>query len=76
MKFSPCTDQCTSDGTHCQGCGRSHNEIKETNALIHKVVAHMIDYGYDNPENFLTTLNKKALNHLNKIQSMKCKNND
>lgn len=76
MKFSPCTDRCTSDGTHCQGCGRSHNEIRETKALVQKVAAHMHDYEYDDPENFLSTFNKKTLKHLDRIQRMKCKNND
>ncbi|MEY3785900.1 MAG: hypothetical protein RLZ75_105, partial [Pseudomonadota bacterium] len=26
MKFNPCIDKCTSEGTHCQGCGRSFEE--------------------------------------------------
>ena len=31
MKFVPCnSDLCTKDGTHCAGCGRSHEEIAET----------------------------------------------
>ncbi len=39
MKFVPCQKgQCTYDGTHCEGCGRSHEEIAETKALIGNIV--------------------------------------
>ena len=31
MKFSPCiAGKCTDQGTHCEGCGRTHEEIAET----------------------------------------------
>ncbi|MCW8994624.1 MAG: DUF1289 domain-containing protein [Psychromonas sp.] len=73
MKFSPCTDQCTSDGSFCQGCGRSHKEIRESKALVKKVVAHLVEYGYDDPENFLQMLSKKSLAKYTKIQSKKCR---
>ena len=66
MKFSPCTDQCTKDDSVCQGCGRSHAEIKESKALVKKVVAHLVKYGYDDPESFLKMLNKKSLERLAK----------
>ena len=42
MKFSPCIDQCTKDGSHCQGCGRSHKEIQESKALVGAVVGTLI----------------------------------
>ena len=61
MKFSPCTSQCTSDGTHCQGCGRSHVEIKETQTLVAKMVGHLVEYNYDDPERFLELISAKAL---------------
>ena len=73
MKFSPCTDQCTSDGTFCKGCGRSHTEIKESKALVGKVVAHLLEYGYEDPENVLKMLNKKSLKRLAKLQKKKRK---
>jgi hypothetical protein len=40
MKFSPCIGKCTEEGTHCEGCGRSHEEIAEMN----KHVAGLIDF--------------------------------
>ncbi len=61
MKFSPCTSQCTSDGTHCQGCGRSHLEIRETQMITKQLVQHLVKYDYDDPENFLDNIKNKAL---------------
>jgi hypothetical protein len=75
MKFSPCTDQCTSDGTHCQGCGRSHTEIRDSKMLVQKVVAHLVEYGYEDPENFLQMLTKKSLAQFANRQNKKCENN-
>jgi len=73
MKFSPCIDQCTSDGDFCKGCGRSHTEIRDTKALIKKVVAHLMEYEYDDPENFLKMLNTKSLKQFEKLQDRKRK---
>lgn len=61
MKFSPCTNHCTNDGTHCQGCGRSHLEITETQAITKQLVEHLVKYDYDDPENFLENISNKAL---------------
>ncbi len=61
MQFSPCTSQCTSDGTHCQGCGRSHIEIRETQMLTKQLVQHLVKYDYDNPTEFLDNLKNKAI---------------
>ena len=73
MKFSPCTDKCTSGGNFCKGCGRSHTEIKESKALVGEVVGHLVKYGYDDPENFLKMLNKKSLKRLAKKHNKKRK---
>lgn len=73
MKFSPCTSNCTSDGSYCQGCGRSHKEIRETKAICAKLVAHMFEYGYDDPENFLEMLRTKSLKRLSVLKKEKCR---
>ena len=39
MKFYPCPGECTEDGTHCEGCGRSHEEIFEMKNLVVGLVA-------------------------------------
>jgi hypothetical protein len=67
MKFSPCTGQCTSDGLSCQGCGRTHVEIKATQALVAKMVGHLVDYNYDDPERFLELTSIKVLKRANII---------
>jgi len=73
MKFSPCTNQCTSDGDFCKGCGRSHAEIRDSKALLKKVVGHLMEYEYDNPEEFLKMLNTKSLTQFKKLQNRKRK---
>ena len=62
MAFSPCQggDNCTQDGTHCQGCGRSHEEIRETKALVGQIVAFAQKMGYDNIDEFTSALAAKA----------------
>jgi hypothetical protein len=67
MKFSPCTSQCTSEGTACQGCGRTHVEIKATQALVAKMVGHLVDYNYDDSERFLELISAKALKRANTL---------
>lgn len=65
MKFSPCTGQCTSDGAFCQGCGRTHVEIKATQLLVAKLVGHLVEYNYDDPERFLQLTSAKVLKRAN-----------
>lgn len=62
MKFSPCQggDNCTEGGTHCQGCGRSHEEIAETRQLIGQIANFAQKMGYENIEEFTTFIAAKA----------------
>lgn len=52
MKFSPCTGNCTDEGTHCEGCGRSHEDIAEMRALVAPLVAYAQKMEYENIEDF------------------------
>ena len=52
MKFSPCTGKCTEEGTHCEGCGRSHEEIAEMKALVAGLVVFAQKMGYENIDEF------------------------
>lgn len=61
MKFIPCNDQCTYEGTHCEGCGRSHQEIAETKALVKLVVNFIQQQNYENPGEFVATFSKSIL---------------
>lgn len=60
MKFTPCADLCTKDGTHCQGCGRSHQEIADTKKLIASIVDFIKVQGYDNSDEFINMVSKKV----------------
>ncbi len=66
MKFTPCIDQCTSEGTHCQGCGRSHQEIADTKKLVLSIVDFIKTQEYENSEEFLNKINKSVLKRLAK----------
>lgn len=62
MNFSPCRggNNCTQDGTHCQGCGRSHQEIAETRQLIDAVAQYALKMGYENVQEFTRFVADKA----------------
>lgn len=66
MKFNPCIDQCTYEGTHCEGCGRSHNEIAETKKIVKSIVEFVQNQNYDNGEEFVAAIAKSALKKLQK----------
>ena len=66
MKFTPCVDQCTYDGTHCEGCGRSHQEIADTKKLVMSIVDFIQTQDYENAEEFLDKINKSVLKKLQK----------
>ncbi len=68
MMFTPCVSNCTKEGTHCDGCGRSHAEIAETRELINAIAGFMAKMEYENPEQFLQTLSAKALKTLRRNQ--------
>ena len=64
MKFTPCLDKCTKDGTHCQGCGRSYEEIAQTKKLVAGLVEFAKQQNYDNPEDFMNAVKKSVLKKL------------
>lgn len=66
MKFHPCIDQCTTEGTHCQGCGRSHEEIAATKKLVKSIVEFIQQQRYENPEEFVAAISKSILKKLAK----------
>lgn len=60
MKFSPCNGSCTKDGTHCEGCGRTREEVDETRALVENIAQFAAKMGYDNINEFTQFVAKKA----------------
>jgi hypothetical protein len=66
MKFNPCIDKCTSEGTHCQGCGRSFEEIAGTKKLVMSIVDFIQSQHYDNSEEFVSAISKSVLKKLKK----------
>ena len=68
MKFNPCTGNCTEDGTHCEGCGRSHEEIAETRQLIGAIADYAAKMGYENVEDFTQFVAIKAFGKVQMMQ--------
>lgn len=66
MKFHPCIDQCTTEGTYCEGCGRSHQEIAATKKLVKSAVDFIQQQQYENPEEFVAAISKSILKKLAK----------
>jgi uncharacterized protein DUF1289 len=61
MKFSPCIGKCTDEGTHCEGCGRSREEVAETNQLVMQLVSYARDKDYENIEEFANSMGHSIL---------------
>ena len=56
MKFNPCNGNCTEEGTHCEGCGRSHEEIAEMGELVGRLVNFAREMEYENIEDFSSSV--------------------
>ena len=62
MTFRPCiSGQCTEDGTHCGGCGRSHEEIAETKSMVKNLVSFARKQDYENIEDFASFIGKNLV---------------
>jgi predicted Fe-S protein YdhL (DUF1289 family) len=64
MKFSPCIDQCTQKGSHCEDCGRTHQEIAETKKMVMALVNYAKIKNYENSEEFANAIGKSILKKL------------
>jgi hypothetical protein len=53
MKFNPCIGKCTHTGTHCEGCGRSHDEVRSTHQFIENLANYAKNMEYENPQDFI-----------------------
>jgi predicted Fe-S protein YdhL (DUF1289 family) len=71
MKFNPCIDKCTYEGTHCEGCGRSHQEIAETKKLVMGLVNFVQEQEYENAEDFVNAVGQSVLKKLKKAAAEK-----
>ena len=71
MKFSPCLggDNCTQGGTHCEGCGRSHEEIAETREIIDSVAEYALKKGFENIDEFTQFVAMRAAGKARMMQA-------
>lgn len=63
MKFVPCAgrEACTDDGTHCRGCGRTHEEIARTREVTTALAELIVTTGSENADEFLEHVKAKTL---------------
>ncbi|MDO9423067.1 MAG: DUF1289 domain-containing protein [Methylobacter sp.] len=71
MKFNPCIDKCTYEGTHCEGCGRTHVEIAGTKKIVMALVDFAQEQAYENIDDFVNAVGQSALKKLNKAAAEK-----
>ena len=64
MKFKPCTGECTDEGTHCEGCGRTHEEIEAMRQPVGNLVALAEKMKYENLEDFADAVAGSIKYHL------------
>ncbi len=70
MKFNPCVSgKCTYEGSHCENCGRSRQEIAETKEMVIKLVNFAQKQGYENIEDFSNFIGRTLLKKLQKAAS-------
>lgn len=53
MQFIKCNGECTFEGTHCEGCGRSHVESEAIRGPVGELAAFADKMGYENLEDFV-----------------------
>lgn len=58
MKFRPCNGGCTDKGTHCDGCGRTHEEVAKFNSMVKGLAAYALEQGYENTEDYANSVAK------------------
>ena len=72
LRFIPCKDRnaCTEDGLICKGCGRSHEEIACTRAIVAELVSFVSTMQYENPEDFLAYITRKVTKKIKLAQDL------
>ena len=70
MRFNRCISQCTKEGTHCEGCGRSHVEIAEIKAMVNKAADFASRMGYENYQDFAKSFAKSVRSTIEKKQKI------
>jgi hypothetical protein len=56
MEFRPCIGECTDKGTHCEGCGRSLEEVAELRRMVNELVAYAQKMDYENFDDYANSV--------------------
>ena len=66
MIFNPCTGKCTDEGSHCEGCGRTHEDVAVTRKFVKEIVGYIQQKEYENPQDLITSLSNGVQYQLQK----------
>lgn len=56
MKYHACNGGCTKEGTHCNGCGRTHEDVAKLNSMVKQLAGYAKDMDYENIEDFANSV--------------------
>lgn len=56
MKYRPCNGGCTKAGTHCDGCGRSLEDVEKLNGMVRELASYALEKDYENVEDFANSV--------------------
>ncbi len=56
MIYNPCNGKCTDEGSHCEGCGRTHEDVAVTRKMVKDIVGYIQKKEYQNPQDLLSSL--------------------
>ena len=56
MIVNPCTGKCTDEGSHCEGCGRTHEDVAITRKFVKQIVGYIQQKEYENPQELVSSL--------------------
>ncbi|MEH6471329.1 MAG: DUF1289 domain-containing protein [Halopseudomonas sp.] len=60
MIFNPCTGKCTDEGSHCEGCGRTHEDVAVTRKFVKEIVGYVQKKEYENPQELMEALSRSV----------------
>jgi len=56
MKYKACNGGCTKAGTHCDGCGRTHEDVAKFNTMVKELAAYALEKEYENIDDFANSV--------------------
>jgi len=68
MRFRACNGGCTKAGTHCDGCGRTHEDVARYNEMVVALAEYALEKDYENLEDFANSVATSLFYKLDAMQ--------